>query len=90
MGMLVLFLLYTLRAATLVLCVCMFIRALLSFFPDVDNPIARLVLGLTEPLIAPVRRLFERKGWCRSSPLDVPFTVVSVLLASLYTMLSSI
>ena len=69
---------------------CMLIRAVLSWFPiQEDNPILRLVVMVTEPLIAPIRALFDRMGWFRGFPLDVSFFVAFLLLSAVNGMLGA-
>ena len=63
---------------------CMLVRAVLSWFPiRDDNPILRFVCMVTEPLIAPIRALFDRLGWFRNFPLDMSFFVAFLLLSAL-------
>lgn len=62
---------------------CMLVRAVLSWFPvRDDNPILRFVEMVTEPLIAPIRALFDRMGWFRNFPLDMSFFVAFLLLSA--------
>ncbi len=61
---------------------CMLVRAVLSWFPiQDDNPILSFVCMVTEPVVAPIRALFDRFGWFRNSPLDVSFFVAFVLIS---------
>lgn len=61
---------------------CMLLRAVLSWFPiRDDNPILRFVCMITEPLIAPIRALFDRMGWFRNFPLDMSFFAAFLLLS---------
>lgn len=61
---------------------CMLVRAVLSWFPiGEDNPLLRFVCMITEPLIAPIRALFDRLGWFRNFPIDVSFFVAFLLLS---------
>ena len=54
----------------------MLIRAVLSWFPiQRDHPILRFVCMVTEPLVAPIRALFDRMGWFRNFPIDLSFLV---------------
>lgn len=70
---------------------CMLIRALLSWFPiRDDNPILRFVCMVTEPLIAPIRALFDRMGWFRNFPLDISFLVAFLLLSFVNGMLGAV
>ncbi len=46
------------------------IRVLLSWFPvDPSNPIIRLIFDVTEPVLAPFRRVVPRIGMFDLSPL---------------------
>lgn len=46
------------------------IRVLLSWFPvDMNNPIVRLLIDITEPILAPFRRIIPRIGMFDLSPL---------------------
>lgn len=68
--------------------ICMFLRAILSWFPiRDDNPILRFVCMVTEPVIAPIRALFDRMGWFRNFPIDISFLVAFLLLSFVSGML---
>ena len=70
---------------------CMLIRALLSWFPiRDDNKILRFVHMVTEPLIAPIRALFDRMGWFRNFPLDMSFLAAFLLLSFVNGMLGAV
>ncbi len=46
------------------------IRVLMSWFPiDPNNPIVRLLIDVTEPVLAPFRRIIPRIGMFDLSPL---------------------
>ena len=69
---------------------CMLVRAVLSWFPiRDDNPILRFVCMVTEPLIAPIRALFDRLGWFRNFPLDMSFFTAFLLLSAVSGMLGA-
>ena len=69
---------------------CMLVRALLSWFPiRDDNPILRFVCMVTEPLIAPIRALFDRMGWFRNFPIDISFFAAFLLLSFVNGMLGA-
>ncbi len=69
----------------------MLVRAILSWFPlGDDNKLAAFFYFLTEPIIMPTRKLFERFGWGRMSPIDIPFLVTVIELSLLFTILSMI
>lgn len=71
----------TVRALFSVLEICFLIRAVLSWFPiREDNPILLFVTMVTEPLIAPIRALFQKFGWFRNLPIDISFMVAYFLL----------
>ncbi len=66
----------------------MLIRAVLSFLPvDEEGKLTALVYTFTEPVVLPVRRIFERFGWFASFPLDIPFFVTYLLLSFLLILL---
>ena len=58
----------------------MLIRALLSWFPAVSGIYDFLHL-VTEPIIMPVRILFDKMGIDSSLPIDLPFLVTYILLS---------
>ena len=70
--------------------ICMLVRAVLSWFPiRDDNPILRFVVMVTDPLIAPIRALFDRMGWFRNFPLDMSFFVTFLLLSAASSVLGA-
>jgi len=53
-----------------VLNLLIFIRVLLSWFPiDTSNPLVRILFDVTEPVLAPFRRVIPRIGMLDLSPL---------------------
>ena len=81
MGLFTTILIGTGRALLIILQVSMLLRALLSWFPiNEDNPILLFVQMVTEPIIAPIRALFDKFGWFENFPLDVSFIVAYFLL----------
>jgi YggT family protein len=55
------------------------VRVILSWFPvDPSNPIIRIVWEITEPILAPFRRVLPRIGMFDLSPLAA-FLVISFL-----------
>ena len=67
----------------------MLARALLSWFdPMQEWKITMFLHVLTEPIILPVRALFERMHWLEGFPLDVPFMVTWLLLSVIQTLLT--
>ena len=61
--------------------ICMLIRAVLSWLPIKDgNPFLLFVTMVTEPIVAPIRALFERMGWFQNIPIDASFFAAYLLL----------
>lgn len=68
--------------------ICMLIRAILSWFPiKEDNPILLFVTMMTEPIVAPIRALFEHFGWFQNIPIDISFFVAYILLSVVSTVI---
>lgn len=64
----------------------MLARALLSLFdPMQEWKITGFLHVLTEPIIMPIRALFEKMRWFEGFPLDVPFMVTWLLLSVIQT-----
>src|SRR5438445_12951941 len=62
-----------------ILWIAILIRVILSWFPvDQSNPIIRIVWEITEPVLAPFRRVIPRIGMFDLSPLAA-WLVISVL-----------
>jgi YggT family protein len=62
-----------------VLWLAILVRVILSWFPvDPSNPIIRIVWDVTEPVLAPFRRVIPRIGMFDLSPLAA-FLVISFL-----------
>jgi YggT family protein len=56
------------------------IRALMSWFnPSPDNPIVRFVIEITEPVLAPLRRIVPRIGMIDITPI-VAILLMNVIL----------
>ena len=77
------------KALLWVLQICMLLRAVLSWFPlKEDNPFLGFVTMVTEPIVAPVRNLFDRFGWFEDLPIDMAFFTAYILLALVSTLLT--
>ena len=66
-----------------VLNVALLASAVLSWInPMADGPLASFLYAVTEPIILPFRKLFEKKNWFAGFPIDMPFlfAVFTVLL----------
>ena len=76
------------EAILFVLELAMLIRAILSWLPiREDNPIVLFVTMLTEPIVAPIRALFERMNWFQNIPIDISFFVAYLLLSAVSTVI---
>ena len=67
----------------------MLARALLSLFdPTQEWTITAFLHVLTEPVILPVRALFERMHWMEGFPIDVPYLITWLLLSVIQTVIT--
>jgi YggT family protein len=65
------------------LIICIIARALFSWFnPGFTNPVGRFLFGITEPVLAPIRKVLPSMGMIDFSPI-----VALVLLQLLKTFL---
>lgn len=66
-----------------------FISAILSWLPDVDNAFTDFVFSVTEPVLEPIRALFDRLGISSALPLpiDLAYFAVMILLSIVLTFL---
>ncbi len=68
------------------LIVAIIVRSLMSWFPvGRDNPFARIVFQVTEPLLEPVRRIMPRTGM-----IDFSAMVVIVVLYVMLTVINQV
>ena len=73
-----------------VLQIAMFARAILSWFDRTgESGISVFLYTVTEPIILPVRRLFERMHWFEGLPIDLSFTVTWLLLIVVQVLLET-
>ncbi|HOA84544.1 MAG TPA: YggT family protein [Bacillota bacterium] len=74
-----------------VLQLAMLLRAVMSWIPDMqENKFSDFLYTVTEPVVIPVRMLFEKMNWFQNMPLDVSFIVAYLLLAILSAILGAI
>ncbi|MBQ2308770.1 MAG: YggT family protein [Clostridia bacterium] len=66
----------------------MFIRAIMSWFPTESNKFENFLYVITEPLIIPIRKLFEKFNWFQGLPIDISFFVTYLLLSIITLLLS--
>ena len=55
--------------------ICMFLRAILSFFLDPENPFLTFCIAVTEPVILPFRVILSRFESIERLSFDIPFLV---------------
>jgi len=61
--------------------ILLFIRAIISWIPDVENnKLSQLVIKFTEPLLIPFRELVSRSAIGEGFFLDISFIVVLLVL----------
>ncbi len=66
----------------------MFGRAILSWIdPMGDGPLASFLYAVTEPLILPFRKLFEKMNWFVGLPIDMAFFFAFITIMILQTLL---
>ncbi len=54
--------------------IALFVRVILSWFPvSRENPIVAVVFQITDPMLAPIRRIMPRTGMLDLSPLALFF-----------------
>ena len=68
----------------------LFVRAILSWFPGQGGAFERFIYACTEPLLFPVRKLFDLFDIRPNLPIDLSFTVTFVLLVVIDTIVTSI
>ena len=66
----------------------MMARAILSWFPIEPNGITHFLDVVTEPVIYPIRKLFEKMNWFQNIPLDMSFMATFMLLSILLLFLA--
>ena len=60
--------------------IAIFARVILSWFPQTNysNPLVRFIFQVTEPILAPIRRLVPRLGTLDLSPMIALILVVFI------------
>lgn len=88
------FLIVLARTVSLLLTVvsyAMFARAILSFFPSMDNsPVTAFLVTVTEPFIIPIRALLYHFNIGQNSPIDLSFSLTYLLLMLVQLFLPSV
>ena len=71
-----------------VLDIAMFARAILSWIdPMGDGALSSFLYAITEPIILPFRKLFQKLNWFNGSPLDMAFFFAMISIMVLQTLL---
>ena len=60
----------------------------MSWFPTESNKFENFLYVITEPLIIPIRKLFEKFNWFQGLPIDISFFVTYLLLSIITLILS--
>ena len=69
----------------------MFGRAILSWIdPMGEGPLASFLYSVTEPLILPFRKLFEKKNWFVGVPIDMAFFFAMISIIILQSILEAL
>lgn len=71
-----------------IITLAMAIRAIISWFFDLDGKFIRFLYVLTEPAIMPIRKLFYKMNWFQDSPLDIAHMTTYLVLAIIRLLLS--
>jgi YggT family protein len=63
-----------------VLSLLVLLRALLSWFPNVDyrNPVVEFLVAVTEPILAPIRAILPRFGPFDLTPMIAIFVLIAI------------
>lgn len=66
----------------------MMARAILSWFPLEPNGFTHFLDVVTEPVVYPMRKLFEKMNWFQGIPLDMSFMATFMLISILLLFLA--
>ena len=80
----------TVLAAIGIIEICMFARAILSFFADPESVLLTFCIAVTEPVILPFRAIFSRFESLDQLPFDIPFLATWIALAALGGLLPTV
>jgi YggT family protein len=71
---------YFLSLLLQILLIAIFVRVLLTWLPiDQNNPIVRVLFDVTEPVLAPFRRIIPRIGMFDLSPIAAMLIIQFIL-----------
>ena len=78
----------TVSLALDILMFLMFLRAIISWFPGLnDSSFADFLYSVTEWVIYPVRALFDAMNWNGAMMIDIPFFITFLLLSVISSVL---
>ena len=63
-------------------------RAILSWFPIEPNKFITFLSVITEPVVYPIRKLFEKMNWFQNIPLDMSFMTAFIIISILLLLLA--
>ena len=63
-------------------------RAILSWFPIEPNKLTQFLDIVTEPVVYPIRKLFEKMNWFQNIPIDMSFMATFMILSILLLFLA--
>ncbi len=69
--------------------VLLFIRAIFSWFPGQGGAFADMIYGITEPILYPIRKVFDLFDARPGLPIDISFTVTCLMLIMIKMIFSS-
>ena len=69
---------------------CIFVRSILSWFPGAsESKLGSILVTLTEPVLSPIRKVFMKFAFARSSPIDFSPIVAMLLLFLIQSFISA-
>ena len=63
-------------------------RAILSWFPIEPNKFITFLNVITEPVVYPIRKFFEKMNWFQNIPLDMSFMTAFIIISILLLLLA--
>ena len=73
----------TVSVMLLTLQLAMTVRAVFSWFPIEPNKFITFLNIITEPVIYPIRKLFQKMNWFQNIPLDMSFMTTFMIISIL-------
>ena len=70
--------------------ICMFGRAIRSWFAGDETTVDRFLYTITEPFVFPFRRILERSELAASSPIDIAFFIAMMVVYLAFSILNII